>query len=217
MNKVSQPENIDLLERFIANFLCGFARLLTGMRTLWETSPYEKKQRVYFANHSSHADFILIWTSLPPGLRRRTRPIAAADYWLQGGVRSFLAQRVFNCVLIDRVQRPHQPNPVEQMGSALSSGDSLIIFPEGTRNQGDGLLPFKSGLYHLAKANPEIELMPVWMENLGRVLPKGALIPVPLLCTVRFGQPLQLAAEETKSDFLERARNALLELGPAED
>lgn len=206
-----------MLERLIANFLCGFARILTGMRSLWVDSPLETKQRVYFANHSSHADFILIWTSLPPQLRRSTRPIAAADYWLQGSARRYLAQRVFNCVLIDRAQRLHQPNPVEQMSEALSAGDSLIIFPEGTRNLEDGLLPFKSGIYHLAKANPNVELMPVWMENLGRVLPKGALIPVPLLCTVRFGRPVQLAPQETKSDFLARTRDALLALAPPED
>lgn len=206
-----------MLERFIAAVLCGFAKMLTGMRSLWAGSPFENKQRIYFANHASHADFVLIWTALPACLRRSTRPIAAADYWLQGGVRRYLARRVFNCVLIDRTQRLHQPNPVEQMSTALSAGDSLIIFPEGTRNLEDGLLPFKSGIYHLAKANPDIELMPVWMENLGRVLPKGTLIPVPLLCTVRFGRPLQLVPQEEKNDFLARARNALLELAPPTD
>jgi 1-acyl-sn-glycerol-3-phosphate acyltransferase len=206
-----------MLERIIAATLCSFSRVLTGTRSLWETSPLEVKQRIYFANHASHADFVLIWTSLPQHLRRNTRPIAAADYWLQGRLRRFLARQVFNCVLIDRTQRLHEPNPVEQMSAALSAGDSLIIFPEGTRNLDDGLLPFKSGIYHLAKANPDVELMPVRMENLGRVLPKGALIPVPLLCTVRFGRPLQLAPQEEKSDFLARARNALLELAPPND
>ena len=206
-----------MFERLIANALCSFARILTGMRSLWAMSPLETKQRIYFANHSSHADFVLIWTSLPPQLRRRTRPIAAADYWLQGSVRRYLAQRVFNCVLIDRVQRMHQPNPVEQMSAVLSTGDSLIIFPEGTRNPEDGLLPFKSGIYHLAKANPDVELIPVWMENLGRVLPKGSLIPVPLLCTVRFAPPLKLNQEEAKVDFLARAREALLALAPSDN
>ncbi len=206
-----------MLERLIAATLCSLARVLTGARSLWATSPLEARQRIYFANHASHADFILIWTSLPHHLRRSTRPIAAADYWLQGGVRRFLARQVFNCVLIDRTQRLHEPNPVEQMSAALSAGDSLIIFPEGTRNLDDGLLPFKSGIYHLAKANPDIELMPVWMENLAHVLPKGALIPVPMLCTIRFGCPLQLAPREDRSDFLMRARNALLELAPPND
>lgn len=205
-----------MLERLIASTLCSFARTLTGMRSIWANSPFETKQRIYFANHASHADFVLIWTSMPARLRGRTRPIAAADYWLQGGVRRYLSKRVFNCVLIDRTPR-RDHNPVEQMSAVLSEGDSLILFPEGTRNLDDGLLPFKSGIYHLAKANPGVELMPVWMENLGRVLPKGTLVPVPLLCTVSFGHPLRLAPQEDKAQFLTRARNALLELAPPND
>ncbi len=205
------------LEQLVAKALCGFAKLLTGVRSLWLDSPSDAKQRIYFANHTSHVDAILIWASLPGPLRRMARPVAAADYWLKGPLRRYVSQRVFRCVLIDRVARLPDAHPVEQMIAPLQAGDSLIIFPEGTRNAGEGLLPFKSGIYYLAKARPEIELVPVWIENLGRVLPKGTLIPVPLLCSLRFGRPLQLTAGEEKSEFLERAKEALLKLAPADD
>lgn len=205
------------VDRLLASALCGFARALTGVRALWLDSEPDARPRVYFANHRSHGDFVLIWASLPPPLRRRTRPVAGADYWLTTPLRRFLINRVFRGVCIDRRPGRSGPNPVEQMGEALGAGESLILFPEGTRNMGDGLLPFKSGLHHLAKAHPEAELIPVWIENLGRVMPKGSLIPVPLLCTLSFGPPLAPVDGESREAFLTRARTALLDLAPPAD
>lgn len=208
------------LENLFATALCGFAKLLTGVRAVWQGSvpfPPQARPRVYYANHSSHGDFVLIWASLPPALRRQTRPVAGADYWLKGGIRQYIATRVFRGVLIDRNPKLHQANPVAQMGEALAQGDSLILFPEGTRHQGNEVLPFKSGLFHLARAYPEVELIPVWIENIGRVMPKGTYIPVPLLCTLTFGPPLPppaLAEGETREAFLTRARTALVTLAP---
>lgn len=205
------------VDRLLASALCGFARALTGVRALWLGSEPDARPRVYFANHRSHGDFVLIWASLPPPLRRRTRPVAGADYWLTTPLRRFLINRVFRGVCIDRRPGRSGPNPVAQMGEALAAGESLILFPEGTRNMGDGLLPFKSGLHHLARAHPEAELIPVWIENLGRVMPKGSLIPVPLLCTLSFGPPLAALEGESREAFLTRARSALLDLAPPTD
>ncbi|MCL4470607.1 MAG: 1-acyl-sn-glycerol-3-phosphate acyltransferase [Gammaproteobacteria bacterium] len=202
------------LENLAASALCVFAKLLTGVRAVWRGSVPDARQRVYFANHRSHGDFVLIWASLPPSLRRRTRPVAGADYWRASALRRYIADRVFRGVLIGRKPSRHQANPVELMGAALADGDSLIIFPEGTRNLGDTLLPFKSGIYHLAKAHPEIELVPVWIENLGRVMPKGTFVPAPLLCSLTFGQALNLTLGEARDDFLIRARESLLTLAP---
>lgn len=207
------------LEHLTASLICGFAQLLTGIRAIWRGCGPENRRRVYFGNHTSHGDFVLIWASLPGTLRRRTRPVAGADYWLRGGLRQYLVERVFRAVLVDRTGGTHEPgtDPVSMMGDALAAGDSLIIFPEGTRNLGDELLPFKSGIYHLAKLHPEVEFVPVWIENLGRVMPKGSLIPVPLLCSLTFGQPLLIADGEDKASFLARTRNALLALAPHTD
>ncbi len=154
---------------------------------------------------------------MPPALRRLTRPVAASDYWLTGPIRRFLIGDVFRGVLIDRVRSDDSADPIEVMAAALDADDSLIIFPEGTRNTTDArLLPFKSGLYRLAKARPNVELVPVWINNLNRVMPKGELLPIPLLCTVSFGEPLHLSDSEAKEAFLERARGSLLALAPAE-
>jgi 1-acyl-sn-glycerol-3-phosphate acyltransferase len=98
------------------------------------------------------------------------------------------------------------------MCKALRAGDSLIIFPEGGRSPGGEIGDFKPGLHHLAREVPEAELVPVFIENLSRVLPKGEVLPVPVLCSVHFGAPVRLEAGETKQDFLQRARAAVLAL-----
>lgn len=197
-----------------------FARLVTAVQAVWQgldpdADPAGRRPRVYFANHASHGDFILVWSALPPRLRDRTRPVAGADYWGGGGLRGFIGGDVFNALLIDRQRSDPGSDPVALMAGALDQGASLILFPEGTRNLTDeALLPFRSGLYHLAAARPEVDLVPVWIENLNRVLPKGSFIPVPLMCRTVFGAPLHLAQDEAKDAFLARARNALLALRP---
>ena len=199
------------IPRLIAWGLTTFTRLVTGAQARWIGCAPLPAQRIYFGNHSSHFDFALIWASLPVQLRRRTRPVAGADYWEKGALRQFLIHEVLNGVLIDRTRGGASPDPVELMGQSLESEDSLILFPEGTRNTTDELLlPFKSGLFHLAARRPDVELVPVWMENLGRLLPKGEFIPVPLLCSITFGTPLRLGTGESKDAFLSRARDALL-------
>lgn len=205
-----------MLASLIAFAITSGARLLTGARALWLGCTAQPVQRLYYANHSSHGDFVLLWASLPAELRRSTRPVAGADYWLSGSVRRYLIQRVFNAVLVDRQRASPDSNPLQPMLDALDRGDSLILFPEGTRNLEDGLLPFKSGLYHLARTRPGVELIPVWIANLNRAMPKGRALPLPLLCTLSFGAPLAHLEGEGKAAFLERARNALLALAPEE-
>ena len=204
---------MSLAADFLAGVITGFTRLITGAQARWIGCGPTAIQRIYFANHASHADFALIWASLPPDLRCRTRPVAGADYWDKGRVRRYVIHEVLRGVLIERAGSVRTRDPIETIVAALELGDSLIVFPEGTRNLSDEpLLPLKSGLYRVACRRPDVELVPVWMENLGRVLPKGEIIPVPLLCSINFGAPMRLAPGEEKSAFLGRVRQALLDL-----
>jgi 1-acyl-sn-glycerol-3-phosphate acyltransferase len=211
------PALRDIAVRVTGQAISTFARFMTAPRAIWQGIEPVPHQRIYFANHSSNGDFVLLWTALPAPLRRQTRPVAALDYWLSSPLRTFIGREVFNAVLIDRRPEARAEDPVAQMVAALDQGSSLILFPEGQRNSSEAtLLPFKSGLYHLAKSRPGVDLVPVWIANLNRVMPKGEVIPVPLICTLTFGAPLHLAEDEPKDAFLVRATQALLALkGPA--
>ena len=195
--------------------LLNLARKITGAYALWHGCAPESRQRIYYANHSSHGDLLLIWASLPPALRKETRPVAGADYWQKNAFRRFIANKVFRAVLIERGGASRYYNPVQDMSAALTGGSSLIIFPEGTRNTTSQLLlPFKTGLFRLAAAHPHVEIIPVWLENPHRVMPKGECLPVPLLCSVHFGSPLHLAEGEKRHEFLMRAAETLKALVP---
>lgn len=196
-----------------STLLAFLVRLATGVRLLQDL-PEDGKRRVYFANHSSHLDFMVIWAALPALQRASTRPVAAAEYWEKGPLRRWLSSRIFKAVLIPRdLARMRAEDPLGKMLAALDSGADLIVFPEGTRSDSGEIGPFKPGLHHLISQRPDLVLVPVFLENLSRILPKGELLPLPLMGQAVFGQPLAPPADgETKSAFLERARDAVLQL-----
>jgi 1-acyl-sn-glycerol-3-phosphate acyltransferase len=195
--------------------LAAIARLISGASVRWIDCQPDTCQRVYFANHTSHLDVLVLWSSLPADVREVTRPVAAKDYWEKGRIRRYLAGQVFDALLIDRRHIKVHQSPVDLMLKAIGDTHSLIVFPEGHRNLGEELDEFKSGLYYLAKKRPDIELVPVYIENLNRVLPRGEFLPVPLLSRITFGPPIWLEAGEPKADFLRRAREAVRRLKEA--
>ncbi|WP_298825996.1 1-acyl-sn-glycerol-3-phosphate acyltransferase [uncultured Piscinibacter sp.] len=192
-------------------FLAFLARLITGAQGHWYGSPPKAEQRIYFANHQSHFDWVLIWAALPHELRAVTRPIAARDYWTSSRFKHWITREIFNAVYVSR-QRSEDEDPLEPLMEALRSGDSLVIFPEGTRGHAADPAPFRAGLFHLAEAFPEVQLIPAWIDNVQRVMPKGEVVPVPILCSVTFGAPMALQPGEDKRTFLERARQAVIAL-----
>jgi len=194
------------------SLLAGFVRLLTGVRGEWRGCAPELKQRIYFANHTSNLDGPALWAALPAPLRELTRPVAARDYWTAGRVRQYLAERILNAVLIERKAPTARDNPLDAMLAAIGDSHSLIIFPEGGRFSGPDPVEFKSGLYHMARKRPEIELVPVLLDNLNRILPKGELIPAPIIASATFGTPIRLEQDESRDEFLRRARQMILDL-----
>jgi 1-acyl-sn-glycerol-3-phosphate acyltransferase len=192
--------------------LASLTRLATGVRLL-PVTPHGTGPAIYFANHASHMDFVVVWAALPDAVREMTSPAAAEDYWGATPLRRRIACDLFQAILIPRQAVTRHNHPVDRLGEGLEAGRSVIIFPEGTRTPDGATVEFKSGLYHLAKRYPAIPLVPVQLENLSRILPKGSRLPVPLIAQARFGGPIRLLEGESKPDFLARARTCLLEAG----
>ncbi|MEK9951828.1 MAG: lysophospholipid acyltransferase family protein [Curvibacter sp.] len=204
-------------------FLLGLVRVLTGAQARWHGCPPKVEQRIYFANHQSHADLVLIWAALPQELRHITRPIAAKDYWTQTPLKKWITTAVFNAVYVERNASrpadsapaiPAEPagDPLTPLVEALEHGDSIILFPEGTRGHAEEPQPFKAGLYNLALKFPQVVLVPTWINNVQRVMPKGEVVPVPILCSVTFGEPIRVEPGEERRAFLDRARQAVIAL-----
>jgi 1-acyl-sn-glycerol-3-phosphate acyltransferase len=200
-----------MLAKLMSLFLLGLIRVLTGAQARWVGCPPKAEQRIYFANHQSHADLVMIWAALPKELRHTTRAIAARDYWTKTPFKQWLTSAVFNVIYVSR-ERTADEDPLEPLLEALTKGDSIILFPEGTRGHSGEPQPFKAGLYNLALKCPQAVLVPAWINNVQHVLPKGEVVPVPVLCSVTFGKPMQLVAGEDHRAFLERARKAVIAL-----
>jgi 1-acyl-sn-glycerol-3-phosphate acyltransferase len=200
-----------MLAKITSWLLLGFVRLLTGAQARWQGCPPKAEQRIYFANHQSHVDLVLMWAALPEELRSITRPIAAKDYWTKTPFKQWITTKIFNAIYVDRIKTADQ-DPLEPLIEALGNGDSIILFPEGTRGNLDDPQAFKSGLYNLALKFPDVVLVPAWINNVQRVMPKGEVVPVPILCSVTFGAPIKVEADEERGAFLTRARHAVMSL-----
>jgi 1-acyl-sn-glycerol-3-phosphate acyltransferase len=213
-----------MLAKLMSIFLLGLVRLLTGAQARWHGCPPKAEQRIYFANHQSHADLVMIWAALPAELRGITRPIAAKDYWTKSPFKKWITTEVFNAVYVERERKADESgvfnDPLQPLLDALEKGDSIIIFPEGTRGHEELPQRFKSGLYNLALKFPHVVLIPAWINNIQRLLPKGEVVPVPVLCSVTFGAPMQVRMSgsgeekyvEDHAAFAERARDAVIAL-----
>ncbi|SEA99684.1 lysophospholipid acyltransferase family protein [Variovorax sp. YR216] len=243
-----------LAAKFMGWGLLSAIRLLTGAQARWWGCPPKAEQRIYFANHQSHLDLVMIWAALPQELRSITRPIAARDYWATTPFKRWITTEVFNAIYVERggsaavapqaeqatqqaIEQAVKPwtvqgelplaqaeappaipgsaealAPLQPLIEALRSGDSIIIFPEGTRGNTGEPQKFKSGLFTLAQMFPEVVLVPAWIDNVQRVMPKGEVVPVPILCSVTFGAPIRLEAGEERRPFLDRAREAVIAL-----
>ncbi|MDR0328538.1 MAG: 1-acyl-sn-glycerol-3-phosphate acyltransferase [Planctomycetaceae bacterium] len=203
---------------FAKKTLITLARIVSGSTVLWyESQPDDSCQRVYFANHTSHLDALVIWAALPASVREKTRMVAAQDYWGAGPIRRYISKSMLNAVLIERENVSFKNTPIKVMTEEMKDVYSLILFPEGGRSQDGTLGEFKSGLYYLCRRRPDLELIPIYLNNLNSILPRGKRLPVPMLSRVIFGPPMWLEMDERKESFLERTRNAVLKLKQLEE
>lgn len=200
--------------------LRAFILSLATPRVQGMVPKYDQGPTVFYANHKSLADFLLLWAVLPAQVRRNTRIVAAEDFWQKNPLRRWISQNVFQAVM---VKRPGEGGVCKETGQLrtvlrpLREGKNLILFPEGQRNKTDQvLLPFQQGLYAISKVMPQVKLRPVWLANVDRLLPHQSRVPLPYACGVTFGGPLDILDGEPQNDFESRASQELIRLNPSE-
>ncbi|GAB5388642.1 MAG: lysophospholipid acyltransferase family protein [Alphaproteobacteria bacterium] len=198
------------ISRVAADGLTLATRLMLTPHVTWQAAPPAVGQPViYYANHTSHSDTLLVRAALPGPLRPSLSPVAAQDFWGKTAFRQSLAEQGLNATLIARSGRA-MVDGFAHMKNRLTVGHSLLIYPEGTRGDTEDPTRFRCGLHRLAKSCPDIPLVPVRIDRAVRVLPKGFRLPIPLPCRVTFCPPLRpLSDDENCNDFLSRARDAL--------
>ena len=197
-----------LVARPLALFMTGAD--VTGRERLPLKGP-----AIVAANHSSHVDTLLLLAIFPSRALARVRPAAAADYFLKDPVIGWFSRHVIGIVPVARLKAGQRTGMVDEdvlapARAALAAGDIVVVFPEGTRGDGDQLGQLKGGVARLAEAFPEAPVTPVWIQGAGRVLPKGEAIPAPLNCAVLVGEPLAWTGE--RPAFMASLRAALLAL-----
>lgn len=209
--------NWNLLPFRMIDLVVGLAKMLTGAQAVWKGSAPDTRQRIYFANHTSNLDTIIIWSSLPYQLREKTRPVAAKDYWSKPGIRHHIATKELNVVFIERDKATRTGDPLDPLRQALHEGYSLIVFPEGQRNKEIVPGAFKSGIFRLYQEFPDVDFVPVYLENVAKTFPRGAFFPLPIICKARFGAKFKFdnsSVDDSKNTFLENARRRVIDLIP---
>jgi 1-acyl-sn-glycerol-3-phosphate acyltransferase len=176
----------------IQPFLAAFVGLrVSGREHLPQADPF-----ILVANHSSHLDTAALLSLFPGSRLRYIRPVAAADYFERNPVIGWLTRTFFNTLPIVRINITPENDPRRRMLDALAAGHSLVLFPSGTRDTGEGGGRFRGGVAHLVQHMPVVPVVPVYLENMGRSLPKGEFVPVPFFCGIRIGAPLLLSGSQ---------------------
>lgn len=199
---------------FIMLFARPLARILTGVDVIGAENLPKAGPAILAANHTSHVDTLVLLSLFPAPLLPKVRPVAAADYFLRGPLMSWFSRRLVGIVPIERTASGRGADVLEPLRAALAEGAVLLLFPEGTRGPAvDEIGHLKSGVARLAHDFPDAPVIPVWLQGAGRVLPKGAHVPVPLNCTALIGEPMGWSGD--KESFLAELRERMMGLRAA--
>ena len=169
-----------------------FLRLIMGVHYVNREILRGAEQFIIVSNHNSHLDTMALMAALSWRQIDRTKPVAAGDYFGKTPIKKRITELFVNALLIPR-SRPKEgetfADPIQLMVNALGAGHSLIIFPEGTRGEAGKIQKFKKGIGLVAQQCPHVPIIPVFMQGMGKLLPKGEMLLVPFDNFVRFGTP----------------------------
>jgi|TARA_B110000091_G_C13749889_1_gene447169 1-acyl-sn-glycerol-3-phosphate acyltransferase len=189
----------------------NFLRLFIGLKYYNNKTLKNKKQFILIANHNSHMDTMAIMSAIPSRYIHRVHPIAARDFFGGSLFKKILMRYLVNATLIKRDRTDPENDPIDSMDKMLKKSRSLILYPEGSRGIPGVMSNFKKGLGYLIQRNPDVDVIPVYLDNVYKTLPKGKKIILPYNCSINFGEPIKFNSYELE-DILESSEKAISKL-----
>ncbi|HLB42597.1 MAG TPA: lysophospholipid acyltransferase family protein [Gammaproteobacteria bacterium] len=185
--------------------------VVLGLNVKYRNRLPMKGPAILVANHNSHLDTIVLMSLYPRESVSQVRPVAAADYFLKNRYLKWFCQCILQIIPIHRVFKKNKfHDPLHKISAALRQGAIVIYYPEGTRGEPEKMGKFKKGIMHLAKRHPKVPIVPVYLEGLGKVLPKGEKLLVPFNVKAVIGNPMPRL--ENKNDFINSLREQISSL-----
>ena len=183
-------------------FWKNFLKIFIGLKYVNEKTLKNKKQFILIANHNSHMDTMAIMSAIPSRYIHKVHPIAARDFFGGSLFKKILMRYLVNATLIQRDRDDPENDPIDSMDKMLKKSRSLILFPEGSRGVPGVMTKFKKGLGYLIQRNPEIKVIPVYLDNVYKTLPRGKNLILPYNCSIKFGDPIQFKSMEMEDILL---------------
>lgn len=174
---------------FLTCLVRPLVSLLLGRSTKGREHLPTSGPAIIAANHNSHLDILYLIALMPLKAVPLLRPVAAADYFCSTPLSSWLSSTFLGIIPLERKRGSFHADPLAGPAAALEQGEIVIIFPEGTRGAPEELGQIKPGVAHLAKRFPSVPVVPVFMRNLGRSLPRGSFVLVPFCGKAAVAEP----------------------------
>lgn len=184
--------------------------LVMGVNIRNRSGLAEAAPAIVVANHNSHLDTMVLVSIFPSTILNKIRPVAAEDYFLKNRCLAWFALNVIGVIPLKRGKLGVKEDPLSDCSVAINRGEILLLFPEGSRGEPERLTAFKSGIAHLAKRHPQVPVLPVFIQGLGKALPRGECLLVPVICDVVVGAPLYWSGD--RQDFMEALERRMQEL-----
>lgn len=196
---------------FFAFIIKPFMLFFIGLRVFGEKQPINKHPFILIANHSSHMDTVSLLNLIPLKSLRKVKPVAAADYFAKNTLIAWLSDTFMNILPIDRAKITKENNPIKLMGDVLKNNQSIIVFPEGTRSLDGEFNQFKTGVARLIIQNPDIPIVPCYLTNMYKAMPKGELLPIPFICDIYIGESFLVQGDDIQ-EITELLKAKIVEL-----
>ncbi|MBI4911221.1 MAG: 1-acyl-sn-glycerol-3-phosphate acyltransferase [Acidobacteria bacterium] len=183
----------------------GIRRRLAGWEGLPEGIRLGRQAAVFVGNHCSLFDPPLLISTLPG------RPVFVAKRELAWVPFLGWAIHMAGFIFIDRLNLGRATASLQAAARKVREGQSILAFPEGTRSRDGSVLPFKRGIFALAR-KAGVPVIPFAIHGGPAILPRGTWRVAGGPYLIQVGQPLDLGPEATAEDLRRAAEEKVAQL-----